>query len=118
MGNPDLDDSSLTVIIRNGVDDITDRGTRGSEHRARAVIAKAVWDAYQHGRRDAYRDLHTIGDAAHALGIDRSRVFRLSRDRGIGTEIGRERLFTGADIEALRAVSTGKPGRPRKPTVG
>lgn len=59
--------------------------------------------------------MHTTATAAARLGIDPSRVRRLAHTHGIGTKVGRDWLFTDADLAALQAHSTGKPGRPPKP---
>lgn len=73
----------------------------------------AIEAAYQQGRRDALDDLRAVNDVAAALGVTRSYVHRLSRDRGIGRVIGRERLFTPGDVEALRAyMATDRRRRP------
>lgn len=56
----------------------------------------------------------TTKQVAERLGIDPSRVIRLAAKYGIGAKLGRDWLFTAADVDALRDRSTGKPGRPRK----
>lgn len=56
----------------------------------------------------------TTTDVAARLGIDPSRVRRLAQTHGIGTKVGRDWLFTEADVAAMQQHSTGKPGHPPK----
>jgi hypothetical protein len=59
--------------------------------------------------------LYSTTDTATRLGIDPSRVRRLAEKYGIGTKVGaRAWVFTDADIERLRAISTGRAGRPER----
>jgi hypothetical protein len=59
--------------------------------------------------------LYSTTDTATRLGIDPSRVRRLAERYGIGTKVGaRAWVFTDADIERLRAISTGRAGRPKR----
>ena len=108
--NPALTHPTLTPVIEAGVEDLTQRGTRGSEHVARTVIAKAVWEAYRHGRRDAIGELVTTAQAADILRIDVSQVRRLAAAQNLGWQIERGvRLFRPEDVEAMR-------DRPRRGT--
>jgi hypothetical protein len=59
--------------------------------------------------------LYSTTDTATRLGIDPSRVRRLAERYGIGTKVGaRAWVFTDEDIGRLRAISTGKAGRPQR----
>ncbi len=56
-------------------------------------------------------DLLTTAQVAALLGISRDRVPRLARSRGVGRRVGRDWLFSPAEVAALRLR---KPGRPRR----
>jgi hypothetical protein len=59
--------------------------------------------------------LYSTTDTATRLGIDPSRVRRLAERYGIGTKVNdRAWVFTDADIGRLRAISTGRAGRPKR----
>lgn len=59
--------------------------------------------------------LYSTNEAATRLGIDPSRVRRLAERYGIGQKIGpRAWVFTDGDLDRLRSISTGKPGRPKR----
>lgn len=53
-------------------------------------------------------------EVAAELGLERTRVQQLAKARGLGTPVGSAgwRVFTHADVEAMRVR---RPGRPRKP---
>lgn len=69
-------------------------------------------EAYQLGRHDALLELRTTEQAAAELGIDRTRVHRIATERSLGWLVSpRTRVFTAADIDAMRERT---PGRPRK----
>jgi len=54
-------------------------------------------------------DALTTNQVAAELGISRDRIPRLARSRGVGQRVGRDWLFTAADVEAMRDR---RPGRP------
>lgn len=55
---------------------------------------------------------YTSSDVADQLGVSINLVRTLSRDRNVGTRLGRDWLYSKADVEALRKR---RPrGRPRK----
>lgn len=56
----------------------------------------------------------TSGEVAERLGISRRRVTELAKSRGVGTQVGRDWLFSENDVAAMRDR---KPGRPRKVTA-
>jgi hypothetical protein len=59
--------------------------------------------------------IYSTTDTATRLGIDPSRVRRLAERYGIGTKVSaRAWIFTDHDIGRLRAISTGKAGRPKR----
>jgi hypothetical protein len=63
----------------------------------------------------AYAPLYSTSDVATELGIDSSRVRRLAEKHGIGVKVNdRAWVFTDADIGRLRAISTGRAGRPKR----
>lgn len=59
---------------------------------------------------------YTARDVANLCGISVSRVHQLVRDLGIGQKIGRDWLFSAADIDAVRNRNT-RPGRPPRRTA-
>ena len=58
--------------------------------------------------------LHTTTEVARMLGRTPRTIRFHSMTHGIGTEIGRTRVYTAAEIERLRGIATGIPGRKRK----
>lgn len=59
-------------------------------------------------------NLLTTRQVADALNIDRTHVSRLARQHGIGRTLGAAtRVFTAADIEAMRAKLKPGAGRPK-----
>ena len=59
--------------------------------------------------------LYTTKQVADALGITTGRVRQLARALGIGRWVGSMRLYTDADIDALRARNTRSGPRPDEP---
>lgn len=58
---------------------------------------------------------YTSAQVAGQLGIARRSVQQLATYHGIGRLVtARLRLFSAADVERLRAISTGKRGRPKR----
>lgn len=61
-------------------------------------------------------DLLTLPQAATALGMDRSAVFRVVKAGKLpAVRIGRDWLVTRADVEAYRVAPKHAGGRPRRP---
>jgi hypothetical protein len=58
--------------------------------------------------------LYTSKEVADQLGVSHPLVRKIACRDNIGTKIGRDRLFTEADVERIRNRPLGKPGRPRK----
>lgn len=56
--------------------------------------------------------LYSTADVARRLNLSPAHVRRLSAKHGIGTMIGKQRVFTDADISRLRERNT-RPGRPK-----
>lgn len=114
--NPALAHRTLAALVEGGVADLADRPRVVTTHTARAVVARVAWHAYQAGRVEAIAELMTASQVAALLGIDRTRVPRLARASGVGWQIedGGTWLFRPEDVEAIRARSTGKAGRPRR----
>lgn len=56
--------------------------------------------------------LYSTPEAAAILGKAPSTIRQNARRHGIGTVVGRSRVFNEADLERLRAVPG--PGQPRK----
>lgn len=56
----------------------------------------------------------TSGEVAERLGISRRRVTELAKNREVGTQVGRDWLFSENDLAAMQDR---KPGRPRKLTA-
>ena len=55
---------------------------------------------------------YTSSDVADQLGVSINLVRTLSRDRNVGTRLGRDWLYSEADVESMRKR---RPrGRPRK----
>lgn len=97
-------------LIRIEDDARPDRGAF-SPMRAQQLAMDALYRGYQAGRTDAIMELMTTEQMADELGISVRRVQVIAKRRGVGWEIGRDRLFRQEDVEAMRP---GKPGRPRR----
>lgn len=54
--------------------------------------------------------LITTADAAQALGLSERRVQQLGRSLHLGTPFGRVRVYSPADVAAMRARSDGRRG--------
>ena len=61
----------------------------------------------------AFRDLKSSTQVAEELGLDPTQVARLAREHGKGLKIGRNWLFTPADVRWFREHRPGM-GRPPK----
>lgn len=59
--------------------------------------------------------LYTVNQVAALLGKAAVTVRKTARDHGIGSKVGRDRLFTESDIERLRKIIRDHSGRPPKP---
>lgn len=57
--------------------------------------------------------LYTTAEAAQALGISHSRVQGVAKAMGLGRIVGRVRILSAVDIEAMRRRNT-KPGNKGK----
>lgn len=102
-----------TAIIDQAIADLVPDGlpTR-SPQTLRHVIERAVAQAYRRGQADAIEELQPTPAVAVLLGRSLRAVQALAQRRGVGWQVGRERLFRAADVEALRER---KPaGRPRR----
>lgn len=55
--------------------------------------------------------LYTAAQVAEKLGLSHQRINAIARRRGIGQMIGNTRVFTVADVAAIKP---GPPGRPKK----
>lgn len=98
--------NELEPIVAGAVNDLVDR----SPETARAVIARAVHEAYRRGRRDALAGLLTTEQVAAMLGVTPGRVRQLAQKRGAGWHVAhRVWLFTSEDVAALQVK--GRPGR-------
>ena len=58
---------------------------------------------------------YTVNQVAALLGKAVVTVRKAARDHDIGQKPGRDRIFTGADVDRLRAVIRDHRGQPRKP---
>lgn len=72
------------------------------------ALAHAAMAGYQQGQHDALAEIATTAQAAIILGITERRVRQLADAGGIGWNIGRDWLFSPADIEAMRARPDGR----------
>ncbi len=77
------------------------------ETHLRAVAHEAATVATDMARLD----LMDASAVAAELGVNRQRVWALAHSRGLGWHVGRDWLFTPAEVDAMRVR---KPGRPRK----
>ncbi|HVS75834.1 MAG TPA: hypothetical protein VHE11_02790 [Steroidobacteraceae bacterium] len=60
-------------------------------------------------------EMLTAAETAKQLGISPARLRRIAHDREIGTLLTpRLRVFSPADVEALRQIVRGRVGRPTK----
>lgn len=101
----------MNDTIRPFVDDavarIADR-YRGLPETAADRLTPPIAHAYHQGRHDALSQLMPVDAVASLLGVTRSYVHRLAREADIGWTIGRERLFTPTDVEAMRNRPDGR----------
>jgi hypothetical protein len=83
-----------------------------SEHRVRAIIAKAVHEARNRGAAELAFDLRGVEEVAAQLGITGRRVRALAESRGLGAKVGKNTwVFRAADVEAMRERVPGRPKR-------
>jgi predicted RNase H-like HicB family nuclease len=69
------------------------------------------WDPIHRAPEDFNVDhVYTTQEVAELLGVSPRRVNALSTDRGVGTRIGKIKVFTKGDVRKLRQR---RPGRPR-----
>lgn len=61
-------------------------------------------------------DIITATQAARALGIEPRSVRKLLQRYGLGRKLQREYILSPEDLETLRGISTGKKGRPKRPS--
>lgn len=80
------------------------------ERFVRARLAQLAHRAYQHGMREAYRQLRTSDEVAAELGIKRRTVQHHAARRQIGWQIGRDILFRPEDVVRLRDYVGRGPG--------
>jgi hypothetical protein len=82
---------------------------------ANRIALDAAYQAYRQGKHDAITELITTDRAAEMIGISQSRIAHLARAHDIGWQIGpRARVFRPEDVEAMRQISTGRVGRPKR----
>lgn len=85
------------------------------ERFVRAHLAELAHRAFQHGQSAARLDLRTTTQAADQLGMSVAWVRRVAGQEQIGWKVDRDWVFTGENVEQLRARIGSRPvGRPRK----
>jgi len=100
-----MDDTKAIAWIDAEYQRAIDRlGARGHDLRVQQVIRDTVASAYRAGRANAWNNVYPVSTVAEMLGVTTAHVHLLSRKHGIGTIIGRERLFRDEDVQALRAI--------------
>ena len=105
----------LTSIIATAHKDALPNGAPvRSPATIRRIITRTAEQAYEAGRDAAVGDLLTPPQVAEILSIDRTRVLRLAKSRGVGWRFGRDWLFRPADVDAMRERTPGRPMNPRK----
>ena len=110
-----MDSPLLTPIIAAANRDALPNGIPvRSPATIRRIITRTAEQAYEAGHDAAVGDLLTPPQVAEILGIDRSRVLRLAKSRGVGWRFGRDWLFRPADVDAMRERKPGRPTNPRK----
>ena len=92
---------------------ISDLETGFTIDRLDHVVHRLAAQAFAAGRGAALLELRTTEQIAAELGVSRARIQQLARTRNLGWKItDRVRVFTAADVDAMRSRI---PGRPRSP---
>jgi hypothetical protein len=85
-----------------------------TEHLAKSVVTETVRLARGIGRHEALLGLKTASQAAEALGVKPTTIYRWCKVLGLGWQTGREIILTADEVETLRANVRPRQGRPRK----
>lgn len=81
-----------------------------TNHRASAIL--------EDGPSDPEQVMHSTGDVARYLDVTPSYVVKLAKRHDVGQRVGRDWMFTAADLAVLRGRNTdvGRPARPENGT--
>ncbi|CCF83658.1 DNA-binding protein [Nitrolancea hollandica] len=82
-----------------------------TETRARTICERLAHEAATAATSSVLHSLKTSGQVAEELGVNRQRVWQLAKSRQLGWHIGRDIIFTPAEVDQMRDR---KPGRPRR----
>ena len=100
-------DSSLQALVAGATDDLA---RTHSPAAIQHIAERLAHESYEYGRHQALIELRTTEQLMMELGLSRARIQQLARARNLGWKISeRVRVFTPADIEAMRIR---RPGRP------
>lgn len=100
----------LAPLIQQALDDLKQTDSPAA---VRHIAERLAQEAYQLGRHEALIELRTTEQICAELGITRARVQQLARARYLGWKItDRVRVFTAADVDAMRVRTPGRPSKP------
>lgn len=106
--------------IDRALDRITSRHPAIEAHEwfIRDRLAELAQHAYRAGAHQALMSLRTSAQVAEIIGVTQSHTRHLSRKHGVGWDIGRDILYTPADVERLRAIRAEHGRQRRQPDEG